>query len=26
LINKSFNTPILKDHGDAYVGACTMKP
>ena len=26
LINKSFNTPILKDHCDAYVGACTMKP
>jgi len=26
LINKSFNTPILKDHGDAYVGACKMKP
>ena len=26
LINKSFNQPILKDHGDAYVGACTMKP
>ena len=26
LINKSFSTPILKDHGDAYVGACTMKP
>jgi branched-chain amino acid transport system substrate-binding protein len=26
LINKSFSTPILKDHGDAYVGACAMKP
>ena len=25
LINKSFNEPILKDHGDAYVQACTMK-
>jgi branched-chain amino acid transport system substrate-binding protein len=25
LINKSFNTPILKDHGDAYVGECKMK-
>ena len=25
LVNKSFNQPILKDHGDAYVGACTMK-
>ncbi len=25
LINKSFNQPILKDHGDAYVGACAMK-
>jgi branched-chain amino acid transport system substrate-binding protein len=25
LINKSFSEPILKDHGDAYVGACTMK-
>ena len=24
LINKSFNDPILKDHGDAYVGQCTM--
>ncbi len=24
LINKSFNEPILKDHGDAYVGLCTM--
>ena len=26
LINKSFNTPILKDHGDAYVAECKMKP
>jgi len=26
LINKSFNAPILKDHGDAYVGDCKMKP
>ena len=25
LINKSFNQPILKDHGDAYVGQCAMK-
>ena len=25
LVNKSFNTPILKDHGDAYVGSCSMK-
>ncbi len=25
LINKSFNQPILKDHGDAYAGACGMK-
>jgi len=25
LINKSFNQPILKDHGDAYVGDCKMK-
>ncbi len=25
LINKSFNEPILKNHGDAYVQACTMK-
>ena len=25
LINKSFNEPILKDHGDAYVQACPMK-
>ena len=25
LINKSFNTPILKDHGDAYVADCKMK-
>ena len=24
LINKSFNDPILKDHGDAYVGQCNM--
>jgi branched-chain amino acid transport system substrate-binding protein len=24
LINKSFNQPILKDHGDAYVQACQM--
>ena len=24
LINKSFNEPILKDHGDAYVGQCNM--
>lgn len=26
LINKSFSQPILKDHGDAYAGACMMKP
>lgn len=26
LVNKSFNQPILKDHGDAYVGECKMKP
>ena len=25
LVNKSFSDPILKDHGDAYVQACTMK-
>ncbi len=25
LINKSFNEPILKNHGDAYVQACPMK-
>ena len=25
LINKSFNEPILKDHGDAYVQQCPMK-
>ena len=25
LINKSFNEPILRDHGDAYVQECTMK-
>ncbi len=25
LINKSFNQPILKDHGDAYVGDCKMR-
>jgi branched-chain amino acid transport system substrate-binding protein len=25
LVNKSFSQPILKDHGDAYVGACSMK-
>jgi branched-chain amino acid transport system substrate-binding protein len=25
LINKSFNQPILKDHGDAYAGQCAMK-
>ena len=25
LINKSFNEPILKDHGDAYVQDCKMK-
>jgi branched-chain amino acid transport system substrate-binding protein len=24
-INKSFNEPILKDHGDAYVQQCNMK-
>jgi branched-chain amino acid transport system substrate-binding protein len=24
LINKSFNEPILRDHGDAYVQACKM--
>lgn len=24
LINKSFNEPILKDHGDAYVQGCSM--
>ena len=24
LVNKSFNEPILKDHGDAYVGQCNM--
>ena len=26
LINKSFSEPILKDHGDAYVQDCKMKP
>jgi branched-chain amino acid transport system substrate-binding protein len=26
LINKSIGEPILKDHGDAYVGECKMKP
>ena len=25
LVNKSFNEPILKNHGDAYVQGCTMK-
>ena len=25
LINKTFNEPILKDHGDAYVQDCKMK-
>ena len=25
LINKSFNEPILKDHGDAYAQECSMK-
>ena len=25
LINKSFNDPILKNHGDAYVQGCQMK-
>jgi branched-chain amino acid transport system substrate-binding protein len=25
LINKSFNEPILKNHGDAYVQDCAMK-
>ena len=25
LVNKSFNEPILKDHGDAYVQQCQMK-
>ena len=25
LINKSFNEPILKNHGDAYVQGCAMK-
>ena len=25
LVNKSFNQPILKDHGDAYVQGCAMK-
>ena len=25
LINKSFNEPILRDHGDAYVQSCPMK-
>jgi branched-chain amino acid transport system substrate-binding protein len=25
LVNKSFNQPILKDHGDAYVQSCPMK-
>jgi branched-chain amino acid transport system substrate-binding protein len=26
LVNKSFSEPILKDHGDAYVQDCKMKP
>jgi branched-chain amino acid transport system substrate-binding protein len=26
LINKSFNEPILKNHGDAYSQDCRMKP
>ena len=26
LVNKTIGGPILKDHGDAYVGACAMKP
>ena len=26
LINKSFGEPILKNHGDAYVQSCAMKP
>ena len=26
LINKSFNEPILKNHGDAYAQECRMKP
>ena len=26
LINKSFEQPILRDHGDAYVQDCKMKP
>ena len=26
LVNKSFNEPILKDHGDAYAQDCKMKP
>ena len=26
LVNKTIGGPILKDHGDAYVGACPMKP
>jgi branched-chain amino acid transport system substrate-binding protein len=25
LVNKSFNEPILRDHGDAYAQECTMK-
>ena len=25
LINKSFNEPILRDHGDAYAQQCTMR-
>jgi len=25
LVNKSFNEPILKNHGDAYVQSCAMK-
>ena len=25
LINKSFNEPILRDHGDAYVAQCAMR-
>ncbi len=25
LVNKSFNEPILKDHGDAYAQSCPMK-
>jgi branched-chain amino acid transport system substrate-binding protein len=25
LVNKSFNEPILRDHGDAYAQECSMK-